>query len=151
MSQLAKTSPSKRRLRRGRRPRALGDPRDDILRAALHEFGLLGVDGATMRAIASKAGTNPALTYHYFGNKERLFREILSYMMRSPESAPLTTIKDPSKAAATIVKLFLDRWGNSGTSMAFEGLLRSALTNEKAAEVLRTTIEQQITPQIITR
>ncbi len=104
-----------------------------------------------MRAIATRAGTNPALTYHYFGNKARLFRETLSRMMRSPETAPLTTIKDPSKAARAIVKLFLARWENPGTSMAFSGLLRSALTNEKAAEALRSTIEQQITPQITAR
>ncbi len=35
--------------------------------------------------------------------------------------------------------------------MAFSGLLRSALTNEKAVEALQSTIEQQIMPQIIGR
>jgi AcrR family transcriptional regulator len=141
----------KGRVRRGRRPRALGSPRDDILRAALFEFGQWGFDGASMRAIAARADTNPALAYHYFGSKERLFREALSYMMRSPESAPVAAIKDPHKAALVIVRVFLDRWDDSGTSMAFAGLLRSALTNEKAAEALRSTIEQQITPQISAR
>ncbi len=119
MTRLVEPASSERRLRRGRRPKALGNPRDDILRAALIEFGLLGFDGASMRAIASKAGTNPALTYHYFGNKERLFRETLSQMMRAPESAPPTTIKDPFRAAQAIVKLFLARWENPGYSYGF--------------------------------
>ncbi len=151
MADLDERSRMKGRTRRGRRPSRLGSPRDDILRAAILEFGRLGFEGASVRAIALRARTNPALTYHYFGSKEGLFLETLRHMMRSPEKAPLVTIRDSSEAARAIVELFLGRWGNPGTSVAFAGLLRSALTNEKAAEALRSTIEQQITPQIIAR
>jgi len=44
-----------------------------ILSAARHEFGDRGRDGATIRAIAQRAGVDPSLVMQHFGSKQELF------------------------------------------------------------------------------
>lgn len=48
-----------------------------ILAAALAEFAAHGFAGARVDAIARRAGTNKRMLYHYFGDKEALFRAVL--------------------------------------------------------------------------
>ena len=48
-----------------------------ILAAALREFATKGFAGARVNAIARRARINKRMLYHYFGNKEGLFREVL--------------------------------------------------------------------------
>ncbi|MEX2222771.1 MAG: TetR/AcrR family transcriptional regulator [Candidatus Rokuibacteriota bacterium] len=50
--------------------------RDRILAAALAEFSAEGFAGARVARIARRARVNKRMLYHYFGNKEDLFREI---------------------------------------------------------------------------
>ena len=52
-----------------------------ILEAALKEFAAKGFDGARVDAIAHKARINKRMLYHYFGDKEGLFREVLRRKM----------------------------------------------------------------------
>src|SRR5258705_12372055 len=59
--------------------RAVRDPqrtRDRILAAALAEFSAEGFAGARVARIARRARVNKRMLYHYFGNKEDLFRGI---------------------------------------------------------------------------
>ncbi|HXU98073.1 MAG TPA: TetR/AcrR family transcriptional regulator, partial [Jiangellaceae bacterium] len=63
---------SPRRGRAGRRPGG-PDTRGEILAAARVEFSDRAFDGASIRAIAARAGVDPALVHHYFGTKEPLF------------------------------------------------------------------------------
>jgi AcrR family transcriptional regulator len=51
--------------------------RERILSAALKEFAAKGFAGARVDAIARRAAINKRMLYHYFGNKEGLFREVL--------------------------------------------------------------------------
>ena len=48
-----------------------------ILEAALQEFAAKGFAGARVDAIARRARINKRMLYHYFGDKEGLFREVL--------------------------------------------------------------------------
>jgi AcrR family transcriptional regulator len=48
-----------------------------ILDAAFEEFCEKGLAGARVDAIADRAGVNKRMLYHYFGNKEELFTELL--------------------------------------------------------------------------
>ena len=47
--------------------------RADILHSALAEFGLRGVDGASMSEIAARAGIGKSTIYEYFPSKTELF------------------------------------------------------------------------------
>jgi TetR/AcrR family transcriptional regulator len=51
--------------------------RDRILNAALAEFAADGLAGARIQSIARRAGVNVRMLYHYFGDKDDLFRAIL--------------------------------------------------------------------------
>lgn len=48
-----------------------------ILGAALKEFAAQGYAGARVDRIASRARINKRMLYHYFGDKQALFREVL--------------------------------------------------------------------------
>ena len=47
--------------------------RADILSAALTEFGLRGIEGASMSEIAARAGIGKSTIYEYFPSKTDLF------------------------------------------------------------------------------
>ncbi len=54
------------------------DRRSQILEAAFEEFAAKGFKGATIKGIAAAARLqSPALIYHYFPDKEALFREVM--------------------------------------------------------------------------
>lgn len=55
----------------------------EILAAAHEEFCARGFDGARIDRIAENAGANKRLLYHYFGNKEDLYRQVLSDAYRT--------------------------------------------------------------------
>jgi len=71
-----------------KRPSVAHHPRDPegtrtrILAAALAEFSAEGFAGARVARIARRARTNKRMLYHYFGNKEDLFREIFDRKLR---------------------------------------------------------------------
>ena len=52
--------------------------RERILTAALKEFSTRGLAGARVDRIARRARINKRMLYHYFGNKDELFREIMT-------------------------------------------------------------------------
>ncbi len=51
--------------------------RERILVAALKEFAAKGFAGARVDAIARRANINKRMLYHYFGDKEELFKAVL--------------------------------------------------------------------------
>jgi len=63
---------------------ATRDPRrtqERILASALREFSTKGFSGARVDAIARRAAINKRMLYHYFGDKDALFREVLRQKM----------------------------------------------------------------------
>jgi TetR/AcrR family transcriptional regulator len=67
-------------IRKNRKTNAVRDPQKTsrrILDAALTEFAAKGFAGARVDAIARRSGTNKRMLYHYFGDKEALFRAVL--------------------------------------------------------------------------
>ena len=54
-----------------------------ILDAAKHEFAQNGFDGARVDKIANLAQINKQMLYHYFGNKDELFKLVLEEAYRS--------------------------------------------------------------------
>jgi len=82
---------------------ALRDPartRARILSAALKEFAAHGFTGARVDAIARRAAINKRMLYHYFGNKERLFREVLRLKMTERQAWAETLSGDPAESLA---------------------------------------------------
>jgi AcrR family transcriptional regulator len=71
-----------------------------ILSAALEEFALHGFAGARVDAIAQRAAINKRMLYHYFGNKEHLFREVLRLKMAERQAWAETLSGDPAESLA---------------------------------------------------
>ena len=57
-----------------------------ILDAALKVFAECGFAGARVNEIAHRAATNKRMLYHYFGDKEGLFRAVLRYKIQERAS-----------------------------------------------------------------
>jgi TetR/AcrR family transcriptional regulator len=57
--------------------RPASDMAERILDAAREQFARSGVDGASLRAIASAAGTSVAMIAYHFENKDGLFRAVV--------------------------------------------------------------------------
>lgn len=77
--------------------------RERILAAALREFSDKGFAGARVDRIARRARVNKRMLYHYFGNKESLFREILARKVRERAAWSVTA---PDDAAESLVFWF---------------------------------------------
>src|SRR3712207_5290272 len=63
--------------RAGRRQAVSGPNRGLILDAAREVFAAEGLEGASLRAIATRAGYTPAALYFHFASKEAIYAEVL--------------------------------------------------------------------------
>jgi AcrR family transcriptional regulator len=72
--------------------------RERILSAALREFAANGFAGARVDAIAWRAAINKRMLYHYFGNKEHLFREVLRRKITERQSSAEGLSGDPAES-----------------------------------------------------
>jgi TetR/AcrR family transcriptional regulator len=66
-----------------------------ILAAALAEFAAHGFAGARVDAIARRAGINKRMLYHYFGDKEALFRAVLRKKISARQAIAETLSGNP--------------------------------------------------------
>ena len=74
--------------------------RERILAAALKEFAAKGFAGARVDSIARRAAINKRMLYHYFGNKEHLFREVMRLKMAERQAWAESLSGDPSESLA---------------------------------------------------
>jgi AcrR family transcriptional regulator len=129
--------------RSGRRP-GKQDTRAAILAAARDVFAERGYDAATIRQIATGAGVDPALVHHYFGTKDRLFAATVNFPMNPAEYVPqVLGGGDPAGAGERLVRAFVTVW-DSPVGAAGVALLRSAVTNQAAARLLREFLTTQV-------
>jgi AcrR family transcriptional regulator len=112
-----------------------------ILSAARVQFAACGYQGATIRAIASTAGVDPALVMRYFGNKEALFAEAANFDLRLPDLAAL----DRDAVGVALIEHFLNRWAGDETLLA---LMRASVNNDMAAERMRHIFSTQLIPVV---
>jgi AcrR family transcriptional regulator len=69
------------------RPHRADATRELLLDAAAAAFAERGFDGARVDDIATRAGVNKALIYTYYGDKEGLYRAVLSSRLAAPAPA----------------------------------------------------------------
>jgi TetR/AcrR family transcriptional regulator len=86
--------------------------REAILEAAKEVFAQEGFDGARIDTIADKAGYNKSLIFHYFGDKEGLYRTIITRLkghILSEYMEPLTAFTQCSdEMSSSRVRIFLE-------------------------------------------
>src|SRR5208282_2043858 len=69
-----------------------------ILSAALKEFAAKGFAGARVDAIARRAAINKRMLYHYFGDKEGLFRAVLRRKIAERQAWAESLSGDPAES-----------------------------------------------------
>ena len=79
--------------------------RERILSAALQEFAANGFAGARVDAIARRAAINKRMLYHYFGNKEHLFRQVLHRKITRRQASAEGLSGDPAESLPFWFKL----------------------------------------------
>ena len=81
--------------RQSRRAAASGHKRELILDAARQVFAEQGLDGASLRAIAERAGYTPAALYFHFDSKEAMYAEVLHGSLESLGAAVAQAVSGP--------------------------------------------------------
>jgi AcrR family transcriptional regulator len=128
--------------RTGRRP-GTGGTREKILASARKHFGATGFDGGTVRGIATTAGVDPALVLHYFGSKEGVFRAAVDFPIDPAEFLPRLLAPGLDGLGERMVRFFIDTW-DSPAGRPLLGLIRSVVSSESAAEMLREFVSRAV-------
>jgi AcrR family transcriptional regulator len=128
--------------RSGRRP-GNQDTRQEILAAARDVFAAKGFDKASIRAIATAADVDPALVHHYFGTKDKLFLESMEMPIDPAELVPKALAGPREEAGERLVRLVISVW-DSPAGVAAVAMLRSAMSNEWTARLLREFVVTQV-------
>ncbi|MFC9971373.1 TetR family transcriptional regulator [Spirillospora sp. NPDC127200] len=140
-------APDGPRRRRGRPPgRRPGPPetREAILAAARELFAEKGYDGASVRAIARAAGVDAALVHHFYGSKEGVFVAAMRFPVDPGELMPFIMSAPRDRLGETMARVFLSVWDDPDRRAPILALLRSAMTNEKAAAMMREFVSEAL-------
>jgi AcrR family transcriptional regulator len=103
-----------------------------ILAAAQEEFGARGVDGATVRGIARRAGVDPSLVLQHYGSKQGLFELAV-------RPAPDLVASEVPAHLAEVLDLRL-----RDLPPATRALMRSVLTSPEAGAVVRSYLQERV-------
>ncbi|MEU5733162.1 TetR family transcriptional regulator [Streptomyces antimycoticus] len=118
--------------------------RDRILAAARNEFAERGYDKTSIRGIAKAAEVDPALVHHYFGTKEQVFEAAIELIFAPAMAAPDAVHGSREGAGERMARFMFGIWENPVSRLPLLAVMRSALTNEAAAAVLRGMIERRV-------
>ncbi len=129
-------APGPRRGRTGRRPGS-EDTRGRILVAARETFGERGLEGASVREIAGRAGVDAALVHHYFGTKQRLFLAASEFPVDVADVVPRILAGPREGMGERLVRYVVNLWDRPEVRPLLLGIVRSASTDPVAATMLR--------------
>jgi AcrR family transcriptional regulator len=136
--------------RTGRRP-GTPDTRDTILDAARRGFAARGYDATSLRSIATAANVDPALVIHYFGSKEGLFIAATGLPADLPGLFRSLAALPPQDFVQALVLGYLQLVDSDSSRNAIIALVRSAVSNDKAAAMLREFLTAELLPVIADR
>jgi AcrR family transcriptional regulator len=129
---------------RGRRPLGSPDARQAVLDAARELFSELGFERTTMRAVAARAGVDPALIYHYFDDKDGLlFAALQPPADAATVFAGLAATAD--RAGEELVRRLIGLWEERPEIREqMAAILRTGLSHDRAGRLLRDILSSFI-------
>jgi AcrR family transcriptional regulator len=134
-------------VRTGRRP-GNQDTREAILAAAREAFADRGFDAASIRSIAAAAGVDPALVHHYFGTKDQLFLDTLQAPFDPGERISAVIAMGTDGVGERLVRMMITLW-DSPAGGPITAILRSAVSNEQFARMMREFLTHRILRRIV--
>ena len=131
------------RTRRG--PRAGGaDTRQAVLDAARARFSAHGYDGTKLRDVAADAGVDVALVSYFFGSKDGLFTAAMAMSVNPAELVEALLREGADGVGERLIRRLLALWDDPASGSPMVALVRSAATNEQAAELLRGFVQREV-------
>ena len=121
-----------------------------MLDAARALFAEVGFERATIRAIAARAGVDPALVHHFFGAKNGLLRATL-VLPFDPEALFAVLDEHPGDEGRALVARVLQLWGRPQIRQQFTALLRAATSHQEAAVALRDLLTNELVRRLTGR
>ncbi|MFF8959282.1 TetR family transcriptional regulator [Streptomyces sp. NPDC014894] len=138
--------------RRGRPPRAREaegpGARERILRSARQEFADRGYDRTTMRGIARAAEVDAALVHHYFGTKDEIFAAAIEVSFEPALVLPAILGRGTEGIGERLARFFIGVWEDPASRAPLLAIIRSALTHDAAAKVLREFVLRRLLERI---
>jgi TetR/AcrR family transcriptional regulator len=107
--------------------------RDQILDAAERLFAARGFPRTTVKQIGAAAGVNSALLYYYFGDKERLYREVLDRLVGRLVEHTLPRLRAGGSPAARLRRFIEGQAEALAASPNLARLLMRELVDHEAA------------------
>ncbi|MFJ3922911.1 TetR family transcriptional regulator [Streptomyces sp. NPDC090022] len=148
----APETPKRPRRGPGRPPRDAAEEgpgtQERILLAARAEFSARGYDKTSVRGVAKAAGVDPALVHHYYGSKDDLFAAAIEVSLEPALVVPAILGAGPDGIGERLARYYLGIWENPVTRAPLLAVIRSALTHEAAAKVLRTLILRKVLERV---
>lgn len=131
----------------------MSTPRQRILSAAVQVFGRKGYKAATVREICQTARVNLAALNYYFGNKQALYRTVVTDLLehaieRYPADMGMGSEAHPEKRLKSFIRAMLHRLLSSGGLFGYQS--QSRLLSRELADpspVLDTLVQDHIRPQ----
>jgi len=139
----AATPPPPRERRAGRRGGDSGT-REAILDAARDLFAAHGYRGATVRAIAARAGVDTGMIRHFFTDKETLFAATMADRTELPARVAAAFAGPAEGVGARVTDAYLRMWDEPEAGAVLRGLVRSAMTTEHGAALVVELIAGKI-------
>ncbi len=122
--------------RGGRRPGESGT-RAAVLATARESFGMRGYGATSVRGVARTAGVDPSLVLHFFGSKDGLFAAAIELPFDPAEVVSGLLAGGADGLGERIVRTFVTVWDASPGQGPMLAMLRSAVSHEDAAAMLR--------------
>lgn len=107
-----------------------------IVEAARELFAEVGFEKTTIRAVAGKAGIDPALVMQYYGNKEGLFAAAARWQVDHKRIGAASLAEIPLTAIGDVFEGFED----PATRDASIALMRNCLTHDSALGIVRDEV-----------
>ncbi|WP_318210671.1 MULTISPECIES: TetR family transcriptional regulator [unclassified Streptomyces] len=144
------TDPAPRRRGRPSRTEDESGPgaRERILEAARAQFAERGYDKTSVRGIAKAAGVDAALVHHYFGTKDEVFAAAIEVSFEPATVVPAIVGGPRETIGERLARFFIGVWENPVSRAPLLAIVRSALTHEAAAKVLRTFVLRRLLERI---
>jgi AcrR family transcriptional regulator len=116
---------------------------------ARRAFGARGYDATSLRSIAAEADVDPGLLIHYFGTKEGVFRAALEVTIQPDQLFAGLEDLDRREVAEQIVRRYLSMLDRPEARDVVLGLVRSAVSDEHAADMLRDLLLQALLTSLV--
>ena len=140
--------------RAGRREAVSEHKRGLILRAAREVFEAEGLEGASLRAVAARAGYTPAALYFHFDSKEAIYAEVLQASLArlgKAVDAAVAKAKGPEARLRAAAMAFFRYYAESPRDLdlgfyLFRGGMKPAGLGRERDELLNAALEAALRP-----